>query len=247
MSTTLIQPGLEFRLYGDYAASTARAALATPCTSRARAYLSENSPFFCLYLPRYVGEAEAKAEGTEKSAIPELGSGLDPDALGLSADRARPKLTAEFDRAVRAAEQGLHANRFASVKDGRLKLKKRDAMAIPRALRGCVPRSAPACHASASRICYRTSTNGAGPERISDAAFHLGDDESGLTAMPQSTAQTTLLTLKVPLSATVTSAAWATKVLRNSCTAIPMPLPFGSDLPPTDFFCGELQDSACRG
>ena len=45
------------------------------------------------------------------------------------------KLTAEFDRAVRAAEQGLHANRFASVKDGRLKLKKRDAMAIPRALR----------------------------------------------------------------------------------------------------------------
>jgi TnpA family transposase len=45
------------------------------------------------------------------------------------------KLTAEFDRAVRAAEQGLHVNRFASVKDGRLKLKKRDAMAIPRALR----------------------------------------------------------------------------------------------------------------
>jgi TnpA family transposase len=45
------------------------------------------------------------------------------------------KLTAEFDRAVRAAEQGLHGNRFASVKDGRLKLKKRDAMAIPRALR----------------------------------------------------------------------------------------------------------------
>jgi TnpA family transposase len=45
------------------------------------------------------------------------------------------KLTAEFDRAVRAAEQGLRGNRFASVKDGRLKLKKRDAMAIPRALR----------------------------------------------------------------------------------------------------------------
>jgi TnpA family transposase len=45
------------------------------------------------------------------------------------------QLTAEFDRAVRAAEQGLHGNRFASVKDGRLKLKKRDAMAIPRALR----------------------------------------------------------------------------------------------------------------
>ena len=40
------------------------------------------------------------------------------------------KITAEFDRAVRAAEQGLPRNRFASIKDGRLKLKKRDAMAI---------------------------------------------------------------------------------------------------------------------
>ena len=45
------------------------------------------------------------------------------------------KLAAEFDRAVRAAEHGLPGNRFASVKDGRLKLKKRDAMPIPRALR----------------------------------------------------------------------------------------------------------------
>ena len=45
------------------------------------------------------------------------------------------RLTAEFDRAVRAAERGLPGNRFAAVRDGRLKLKKRDAMAIPRALR----------------------------------------------------------------------------------------------------------------
>src|SRR5271157_198171 len=45
------------------------------------------------------------------------------------------RLTAEFERAVRAAERGLPGNRFAAVKDGRLKLKKRDAMAIPRALR----------------------------------------------------------------------------------------------------------------
>ena len=45
------------------------------------------------------------------------------------------KLTAEFDRAVCAAERGLPCNRFAAVKDGRLKLKKRDAMPVPRALR----------------------------------------------------------------------------------------------------------------
>ena len=44
------------------------------------------------------------------------------------------KLTAEFDQAVRAAERGLPGNRFAAVKDGRLKLKQRDAMAVPRAL-----------------------------------------------------------------------------------------------------------------
>jgi Tn3 transposase DDE domain len=36
---------------------------------------------------------------------------------------------------VRAAERGLPGNRLAAVKDGRLKLKQRDAMAIPRALR----------------------------------------------------------------------------------------------------------------
>jgi TnpA family transposase len=36
---------------------------------------------------------------------------------------------------VRAAERGLSSNRFASVKDGRLKLNKRDAMPVPHALR----------------------------------------------------------------------------------------------------------------
>jgi hypothetical protein len=45
------------------------------------------------------------------------------------------KITAEFDRAVQAAERGLPTNRFATIKDGRLKLKKRDAMPVPRALR----------------------------------------------------------------------------------------------------------------
>jgi TnpA family transposase len=46
------------------------------------------------------------------------------------------KITAEFDRAVQAAEQGLPTNRFATIKDGRLKLKKRDAMPVSRTLRG---------------------------------------------------------------------------------------------------------------
>ena len=45
------------------------------------------------------------------------------------------KLAAQFDQAVRAAERGLLGNRFAAVKEGRLKLKQRDAMAVPRALR----------------------------------------------------------------------------------------------------------------
>ena len=45
------------------------------------------------------------------------------------------RITAEFDRAARAAERGLPSNRFAAVRDGRLKLKRRDALPIPRALR----------------------------------------------------------------------------------------------------------------
>jgi TnpA family transposase len=45
------------------------------------------------------------------------------------------KITAEFDRAARAAERGLPGNRFASITNGRLKLKKRDALAISRAVR----------------------------------------------------------------------------------------------------------------
>ena len=45
------------------------------------------------------------------------------------------KITAEFDRAARAAERGLPSNRFASIVNGRLKLKKRDALAISRAVR----------------------------------------------------------------------------------------------------------------
>jgi hypothetical protein len=45
------------------------------------------------------------------------------------------KITAEFDRAIQAAECGLPTNRFATIKDGRLKLKKRDATPVSRALR----------------------------------------------------------------------------------------------------------------
>jgi hypothetical protein len=45
------------------------------------------------------------------------------------------KITAEFDRVAQAAEHGLPTNRFATIRDGRLKLKKRDAMPVPRALR----------------------------------------------------------------------------------------------------------------
>jgi TnpA family transposase len=44
------------------------------------------------------------------------------------------RITAEFDRAARAAERGLPGNRFAAVRDGRLKLKRRDALLIPRAV-----------------------------------------------------------------------------------------------------------------
>src|SRR5271170_3980259 len=38
------------------------------------------------------------------------------------------KITAEFDRAARAAQRGMPGNRFASILDGRLKFKKRDAL-----------------------------------------------------------------------------------------------------------------------
>jgi TnpA family transposase len=45
------------------------------------------------------------------------------------------RLLAEFDRAARAAADGLPRNRFARVHDGRLKLKRRDALPISRELR----------------------------------------------------------------------------------------------------------------
>jgi len=44
------------------------------------------------------------------------------------------KLKLEFEAAARAAQQGLPTNRFASVVNGRLKLKKRDALAISQAV-----------------------------------------------------------------------------------------------------------------
>lgn len=45
------------------------------------------------------------------------------------------RLAAEFDRAARAAQRGLAGNRFAVVRHGRLALKQRDAMPVPRPLR----------------------------------------------------------------------------------------------------------------
>ena len=45
------------------------------------------------------------------------------------------KIIAEFDRVAQAVERGLPTNRFATIKAGRLKLKKRDAMPVSRALR----------------------------------------------------------------------------------------------------------------
>ncbi len=44
------------------------------------------------------------------------------------------RLIVEFDRAARATERGMLANRFAEIRDGRLKLKRRDALPIPRVL-----------------------------------------------------------------------------------------------------------------
>ena len=46
----------------------------------------------------------------------------------------RCRLVAEFERAARAAAEGLPRNPFASVRDGRLKLKRRDALRISREL-----------------------------------------------------------------------------------------------------------------
>jgi TnpA family transposase len=45
------------------------------------------------------------------------------------------RLGAELDRAARAVQRGLPSNRFAAVRNGRLKLKQRDALLIPPALR----------------------------------------------------------------------------------------------------------------
>jgi len=45
------------------------------------------------------------------------------------------RLGAELDRAARAAQRGLSGNRFAAVRNGRLKLKRRDALLIPPVLR----------------------------------------------------------------------------------------------------------------
>jgi TnpA family transposase len=55
--------------------------------------------------------------------------------LPLDGQSFLDRLTAEFEATARAAEQGLQDNRFAAIRDGRLKLKKRDALPVSRALR----------------------------------------------------------------------------------------------------------------
>ena len=57
--------------------------------------------------------------------------------LGLPTDGQEflTRITAEFDKVARAAERGLASNRFAAIRDGKLKLKKRDALPISRVLR----------------------------------------------------------------------------------------------------------------
>ena len=45
------------------------------------------------------------------------------------------RLSAEFDRAARAAQRGLSGNRFAAIRHGQLTLKQRDAMLVSRTLR----------------------------------------------------------------------------------------------------------------
>ncbi len=54
--------------------------------------------------------------------------------LPLDGNAFIDKLKVEFEAAARAAQQGLPTNRFASIVNGRLKLKKRDALAISQAV-----------------------------------------------------------------------------------------------------------------
>ena len=59
------------------------------------------------------------------------------ECLDLPADAQAflARLGAELNRAARAAQRGLPGNRFAAVRNGRLKLKRRDALLIPPVLR----------------------------------------------------------------------------------------------------------------
>ena len=75
------------------------------------------------------------------------------------------QLIAEFEGAARAAADGLPRNRFARVHEGRLKLKRRDALPIPRdpkRLRETFRASYPAC---GSKTSCRMSMNGAASPR----------------------------------------------------------------------------------
>ena len=69
---------------------------------------------------------------------------------------------------------------------------------------------------------------------------------SGLTAMPQSTAQTTRSTLTLP-SCIDTSATWATNDLNDSCTAIPWARPPRIGLPQPAFSAARRSTPAARG
>jgi hypothetical protein len=69
------------------------------------------------------------------------------------------KLTAALDRAARAAARGLPGNSFATVRDGKLKLKQR--CRSRRRCAGCARPSKQACHACGSKTCCKMSMNGA--------------------------------------------------------------------------------------
>src|SRR5437870_5256706 len=112
---------------------------------------------------------------------------------------------------------------------------------------------------STSAICLNIETDSslAEPCNAADGPYPMppcicARITSGLTATPQSTAHTTRSTLNDPSRFTVTSATCATKVLNDSCTAIPRPRrsparPFASGLLHPAFCAASSRTALCRG
>src|SRR2546422_3442094 len=69
----------------------------------------------------------------------------------------------------------------------------------------------------------------------------------GLTATPQSTAQTTRSSLSEPSFFLEISATWATKVLNDSCTAMPRERPSAGGLPQPAFCAASSSAALWRG